>query len=165
MRNKSLARHRRNHSWHHAPRDESIPHAEREVNYERRGAVLVAVLVVMMVCSLLFGAMLRTNRDEHRLLRIYQQRLQAQELAQAGLERAAARFARDAAYDGEVWQLSAAELAGSEAAAVTIEIEPVTDRPRRRRATVLVDYPQALQRRIRHRHEALIDLPERTQMP
>src|SRR5688500_11477960 len=87
-------------------------HKERmmRINGNRRGAVLVAVLVVMMVASLLLGAMLRTNRDEHRLLRIYQQRLQAQELAQAGLERAAARLAGDDAYAGEIWQIPAAEL-------------------------------------------------------
>jgi hypothetical protein len=91
--------------------------------------------------------------------------LQAQELAQAGLERAAARLAGDAAYAGEVWQISAAELGRSETAAVTIEVEPVADRPARRHATVLVDYPQAQERRIRHRHEGLIDLPERTPSP
>src|SRR5687768_2951716 len=98
------------------------------INGNRRGAVLVAVLVVMMVASLLFGAMLRTNRDEHRLLRIYQQRLQAQELAQAGLERAAARLAGDDAYAGEIWQIPAAELTGADPAAVAIEVQNVEER-------------------------------------
>jgi hypothetical protein len=131
----------------------------------RRGAVLVAVLVVMMVASLLFGAMLRTSREEHQLLRRQQQRLQAEELAQAGIERAASRLARDPEYRSEVWQIAPAELGGREGAAVTIEIETVANRPQRRRALVQVDYPQALERRIRLRHAALIDLPERTPSP
>jgi Tfp pilus assembly protein PilX len=134
-------------------------------NGTRRGAVLVAVLVVMMVASLLFGAMLRTNRDEHRLLRTYQQRLQAEELAQAGLERAVARLAGDDAYAGEIWQIPAAELTGTDAAAVAIEVENVAQRSRRRRAIVVVDYPQDSPRRVRHRQEALIDLHERTPSP
>jgi len=123
------------------------------------------VLVVMMVASLLFGAMLRTNRDEHRLLRTYQQRLQVQELAHSGLERAAARLAGDDAYAGEIWQIPAAELTGVDAAAVAIEVQNVEERSRRRRAIVVVDYPQDSSRRIRHRQEALIDLPERTPSP
>src|SRR5262245_4708076 len=63
--------HRCMHSWHHAPRDGSS-YAEREVNCNRRGGVLVAVLVVMTVASLLFAAMLRTNRQEILLLRSHQ---------------------------------------------------------------------------------------------
>jgi Tfp pilus assembly protein PilV len=131
----------------------------------RRGGVLVAVLVVMTVASLLFAAMLRTNRQEMLLLRSHQQQLQAVELGQAGLERAAAHLSHDATYDAEVWQISAAELGGHDAAAVSIEVHKVADRPRRRRVEIVVDYPAAEQRRTRHRQEAVIDLPERTALP
>jgi type II secretory pathway component PulK len=138
----------------------------RHNHFQRRGAVLVAVMVVMMVAALLFGAMLRTGREEQQWLRRHQQRLQAEELAQAALERAAARLAGDAPYQSEVWQISAAELGGRETAAVTmgretaavtIQIQPIADHPRRRRALIQVDYPQAPERRIRFRHEAMID--------
>jgi hypothetical protein len=109
--------------------------------------------------------MLRTSRDTHQLLRRQQQRLQGEELAQAGLERAVARLARDAGYNAEVWQISAAELGGREDAAVKIEVQSEPARPQARRVLVQVDYPEALERRIRHRHEALIELPERTNSP
>ena len=131
----------------------------------RRGGVLVAVLVVMTVASLLFAAMLRTNRQELLLLRSHQQQLQAVELGQAGLERAAARLSRDAAYKTEVWQIPAAELGGHDDAAVSSEVHNVADRPRRRRVEIVVDYPALQQRRVRHRQEAVIDLPERTALP
>ncbi len=42
--------------------------------------------------------MLRTSRQEHQLLRDHQRRLQAIELGQAGVERAAAQLAADDAY-------------------------------------------------------------------
>jgi hypothetical protein len=116
------------------------------------------VLVVMMVCSLLFGAMLRTGREEHRFLRAQQSRVQAMELAQAGLERAAARLAADSAYQSEVWQILPAELNGRQGAVVNIEIEAIDGRPQSRRIRVEVNYPPTGQQRVQHRRAALIDL-------
>lgn len=124
----------------------------------RRGAVLVAVLVTMMVASLLFAAMLRTGREEHQMLRGQQLRLQAIELGQAGVERAAAQLAADAAYQSEVWRVSAAELGSRQDASVKIDVERVVDRPRRRRIQVEVNYPPAGEQRVQHRRQALVDL-------
>src|SRR5688572_7417048 len=119
----------------------------------RRGAVLVAVLVTLMVASMLFAAMLRTGRQEHQLLRDHQLRLQAIELGQAGVERAAAQLAADDAYSAEVWQISAMELGGREDAAVKIEAATLSDRPQRRRIRVEVSYPPSGERRVQHRRE------------
>jgi hypothetical protein len=121
--------------------------------------VLVAVLVVLMTASLLFGAMLRTGRQEQQMLRNWQLRVQAIELAQAAVDRAAARLAADADFKSEIWQLDAAEMGGRDAADVTIETSERADRPLSRQIRVEVNYPAGGERRIRYRHEAMIDLP------
>ena len=129
----------------------------------RRGAVLVGVLVVLMVTSVLFGALLRRGRQEQLLLRRQQYSAQAEELVQSGLERAAAKVRRNPEYKSEQWRLTAAELGGREDALVQIDVQTIEDRPQRRRVSVVVDYPQAAERRIRQRGEAILDLPQRTQ--
>src|SRR5687768_4107906 len=129
--------------------------------HSRRGAVLVAVLVTLMVASMLFAAMLRTSRQEHQLLRDHQRRLQAIELGQAGVERAAAQLAADEAYSAEVWRISAAELGSREDADVKIAAEALADRPQRRRIRVEVSHPPSGERRAQHRREVLIDLRPR----
>ena len=50
-------------------------------------------------------------------------RLQAGWLAEAGLDRAAARLAVDSAYAGETWTINAERLGGPDAAAVLIRAE------------------------------------------
>jgi type II secretory pathway pseudopilin PulG len=121
--------------------------------------VLVAVLVVMMVASLLLGMLLKSCRVEQRLQRRHQLRAQAEELLQSALERAAAQVRRDPQFKGEQWQVPAAELRGHDDALVQIDVLAVEDRPQRRRVSVVVDYPQTLERRIRQRGEAFLDLP------
>ena len=127
----------------------------------RRGAVLLAVLVVLIVSSLLIGAMLRTSRQEHRLLRSGQARLQTIELAQAGLERAAAQLASNPNYTTETWKVTADELHGRHAAAIHIDVQEVSQRQQRRLVRVEVNYPPTGPDRVQHRQEAFIDLPEK----
>jgi hypothetical protein len=131
----------------------------RQTAPSRRGAILVSVLVTLMVASLLFGAMLRTGRQEHVMLRDQQLRLQALELRQSGIERAAAQLFADEAYAGEAWQIPAAELNGRNDAAVKIAVVADADRPRRRQISVEVSYPASGERRVQQRSEVVIDLP------
>ena len=55
--------------------------------------------------------------------------------------RASARQDADRLYKGETWEIPAGEL-GVQAAVVRITVEPVNDRPARRRVRVESDYPR-----------------------
>lgn len=130
----------------------------RNLATHRRGAVLVAVLVTLMVASVLLAALLRTGRQEAEMLRNQQQRLQATELAEAALERAAAQLRSDAHYKQENWRVSAKDLGGFFDAVIRIDIETPDAEPLRRRVRVEVNYPPSGEQRVRHRREAWIDL-------
>ena len=78
---------------------------------------------------------------ERQQVRAAERRLQADWLAEAAVNRAAALLDKNSDYAGETWNLSAAELAGSDAAAIEIRVAPVTDRPERRSIQVAADFP------------------------
>ena len=90
----------------------------------RRGAVLISVMVALALITALSVAWLRIAAGERRLLREQQQRLEAGCLADSALARAAARLAADPNYRGETWHVVAESLGGRSAASVAIEIAP-----------------------------------------
>ncbi len=67
--------------------------------------------------------------------------LQAQWLAEAALERAAARLAKDSKYAGETWTVSAGEFVGRQGGAVKIRVGPDAGHPGRRVVRVEAYYP------------------------
>ena len=94
-------------------------------------------------------------------------RHQARWLAEAGIERAAARLATEAEYRGETWQISAAELpaggqAASEPAIVEIEVQAPTassgQRVDERRLRVRAAYPRDLPRRVVYEKQITVSL-------
>jgi Tfp pilus assembly protein PilX len=125
---------------------------------KRHGAVLVAVLVMLMVASVLLAAMLRTGREEQQLLRAQHLRLQAMELAQAGFERAVARLQADASFTQETWRVVAADLGGRDDALIKLDVTTTADRPDHRRVRVEVNYPPTGPRRVQQHREVWIDL-------
>ena len=94
----------------------------------RRGAVLVAVLVCLVVIALMAATLLRLGLTRRARIRSEERTWQAEWLAESGLERASARLAADPAYRGETWDVSAADLGGRWRGRVVLEVEPV-DRP------------------------------------
>src|SRR4051812_23678064 len=78
----------------------------------RCGAVVVVVLICLMLIVLIGGTLLRTGLVQRRQLRMEERKLQAEWLAESGLERAAARLAEDPAYRGETRKILAADLGG-----------------------------------------------------
>ena len=90
----------------------------------KRGFVLVAVLVLLSLCVTLFGLWARGVLRERS--RVAYQLVQAQtvRLAEAGLQRAIARRAADAKYQGETWSVPASDLDKTHAAEVRIQITP-----------------------------------------
>ena len=93
----------------------------------RRGAVLVAAMVCVLILSLMTAALLRTVAIARQQARAEARRMQAELLADAAMERTVAQLRSDAKYTGEKWDISAADLQASSPAAVEIEVKPTDD--------------------------------------
>jgi hypothetical protein len=120
--------------------------------------ISVAALVCLLVMTLICGSLLRTIQAQRALVQNEERRLQAEWLAESGLERAYARLAHDPAYEGETWTVSGDSIGGTDAGTVTIG---VAARPERggvseRLVSVLADYPSDPERRARARRQATI---------
>jgi Tfp pilus assembly protein PilX len=138
----------------------------------RRGLTTVAVLVCLLIITLISGALLKVGLARRNMGREHERRLQAEWLAESGVDRALARLARDRNYSGETWPISATDLglrevgattastgsADRSAAIVTIAVEPIPGEANRRRIRVQADYPADEPRRSRHSKKMLIDL-------
>jgi hypothetical protein len=126
----------------------------------------VAVLVCLVIVTLISGALLRLGIAHRDQVRAQERRIQAEWLAQAGLDRARARLAASANYPGENWQLTAADLglapAGSDrgpaAALVVIKVEQPVSSPDQRLIKVQADFPPDPPRRARHSAQLLVEL-------
>jgi Tfp pilus assembly protein PilX len=92
-----------------------------------RGFVLVAILVLLSVSLTLFGLWSRAVVREHNSLAIQQFRLQATQLAEAGLQRAISQRAANRKFIEEVWSVPAPELDNTHAAQVRIRIAPTSN--------------------------------------
>jgi len=124
----------------------------------RRGAALVVVFVCLAVLSILFTSLLRLAVAQRGALEGHAWQVQAAWLAESALERAAWRLAADADYPGENWRLPAEAIGGRHAAAVTIEVLDVAERPDCRLVRVRADYPDHPQHRSRERKQVLVQL-------
>ena len=115
----------------------------------RRGAVLMIALVCVGLASVVLLALLRLAVAWDDVARIEEKQLQANWLAESALDRAAARLAADADYEGETWRVTPQLLGGREAAVVKIEVQRLPDSPTRRRVRVRADYPEDASQRVR----------------
>jgi Tfp pilus assembly protein PilV len=149
---------------------------KRKGRKPRRGLIVVAVLVCLVVMMLLGAALLKVALMERESNREAERRLQAQWLVESGLERARAKLAADASYAGETWTLGAAELgladsapassdAGNEVRAgggvVTISVDRSVARGRCL-VRVQADYPRGGPHPSRHSQQQLTDLEAHT---
>ncbi len=124
----------------------------------RRGAVLVVVLVCLAVLMVLLVSSVRLAASGHQAMQRQARRLQADWLAESGLQRAAWQLGRAADYSGETWNVSAEQLGTPDSAVVTIEVEPVTDRPDQRLVRAVADYPKNSRRRVRQRRQVIVEI-------
>jgi len=113
------------------------PELQRARAAPRRGAFIIVVMVCLLVAGMLLASLLKLALLQDRQLGCEQARQQAGWLADAGLDRAAGRLARDPAYTGETWNIEAAQLGGSDAARVDIRIQ--NDESRERQRTLVVE--------------------------
>ncbi len=129
-----------------------------------RGVAIVPVLVCFVLVMMITGVLLQLVRTERLQSQGEERRLQAEWLAEAGLERASARLARNRQYKGETWDIAAEDLGGRDAGLVTIVVETPKNEPTHRLVTVEADYPVEPERRARQRRSLAIELgPETTQ--
>ncbi|MCE5267324.1 MAG: hypothetical protein LLG00_05510 [Planctomycetaceae bacterium] len=117
----------------------SLPNAERRPS--RCGAILIIIMVCFTLAAAMFVVLARLALTAREAADTQQWSLQAQWLAEAGLERAAVRLAGQPTYTGETWTITASELAAKNAGVVRIRIEKVAGRAAQHRVTVEADYP------------------------
>lgn len=130
----------------------------------RRGYLIVTVLIVLGLTMALFAVSLRMISLERRVLRTEQAALQAEALAAAGLARAGAQLAADRNYRGETWQATTATTAADGTTQLTIRVEDVADRPDQRRVVAMAQWGEGLQATRRTR-ETIIVLPTGGEQP
>lgn len=133
----------------------------------QRGAILIVVLVCLAVAAAISVTVVRQIAAERQAVQMNYRSVQALWLAEAGLERAAARLAADPKYNGETWAIPAMELVADEGkrgqspsagtAVVKIQVETIADQPERRSVRVEADYSDAPERRCRQIKQIVVD--------
>jgi Tfp pilus assembly protein PilX len=117
----------------------------------RRGGGLVVALVTLLVVTSLMGSLIRSLLVEMRQSRHEAADLQAQWLAEAALDRAAAKLRSQADYAGETWNVDFSPTAansGGSSGVVEIHIERgAEERPAR--VSVEARYPDDPRRRAK----------------
>ena len=106
----------------------------------RRGTVLVAALVCLLVVMGILGAMLQGTLRAHRQLHRERDLRQTELLLQAASDRARYRLSNEPDYRGETWDLPADTIAENGAGRVTIEISP-PDGQSVQKTQLLAEYP------------------------
>lgn len=104
----------------------------------RRGTVLVAALICLLVVTALVGALLKGALLARRHLHQERNLRQTELLLQAGVDRAQARLTADRGYQGETW--APPEGALPMAAQITIRPLPVQD-DQNQQFEVSAEYP------------------------
>jgi len=117
----------------------------------RRGAALLIVITLLLLVSVGIGLALRTNIAARREARRAAAGIQAEYLANAGFDLAAARLQTAPAYTGETWNISAEQLTGRDAAQVVVEVAADPENVSARRVTVVAEYPLG-ESSLQHRH-------------
>lgn len=128
----------------------------RGATRRRRGMLIIAVLICLIVLTLIAGALLRVGVAQREEVRAQERRLQAEWLAEAGLQRAIARLDVDSRYAGETWEIGARELDAADAATVAITVERPPHDAGARTIRVRADYPRDPPGRIRRSRQTTV---------
>ena len=123
----------------------------------RRGAILVVVLVCLGMAAAISVIVVRQIATERRAAQTNHRSLQALWLAEAGIERAAARLAADPKYTGETWTIPAGELAIDDSGMVNINVETIAGQAKRWSVRVEADYTNAPEYRCRYVKQIVVD--------
>ena len=96
----------------------------RRLPQNRRGLVLTAALVCLVVSMAIIGTMLKAALTARRQLHAERDVRQTELLLQAGFDRAVSKLATDSTFDGDTWELTADQIIRRGTARVTTKIEP-----------------------------------------
>ena len=127
--------------------------------------VIVPVLVCFTLILLMASVLLKIGLAQRTQTQGEERRLQAEWLAEAGLERAGAKLAAARDYTGETWTVPAEDLDARDAGLIAIQVEPVPDHPTRRRVTIVADFPRDADQRARQRKVALVEVGAKKEGP
>ena len=126
----------------------------------RRGAFMVVVMICLLVSSLIVGALLKLALMQSRQLVQEQRQMQAEWLADSGLERAASRLATDPNYGGETWNIEPDSIGGQDAGLVTIKVEKDRLQTQNRSVTIEAVYPADGPSQVRRRLAATVAISQ-----
>ena len=113
----------------------------------RCGAVLIVTLVCLVIVMALVGTMLVGAMRKGRQMKVERDLVQCELLLQAGIDRAAGKLAASPAdYEGETIDITAAEIGGSAAGQVAIEVTRSGQQPQVR---VQAEYPAVSDHSVR----------------
>lgn len=115
----------------------------------RRGTIILFAMICLLLVSLLGASLVKLALTQRRQIRREQWRVQATWLAEAAVDRAAARLATETDYSGETWTIAPTELGGESGAQVRISVEEATTGAERFVVQVTADYPDSDEQRAR----------------
>jgi hypothetical protein len=98
----------------------------------RRGAAALFVLICLSFATIVATLLVKSAVVEKTYLSRLALTHQADWLAEAGVNRAAAQLGRSGSYAGETWPLTAAQLDGSREATIRIDVKTDADSKLRR---------------------------------
>ena len=125
----------------------------------RRGLALVVAIVALFLVGVLTTESVRIALARHGQQQRAEHLLQAEWLAESGLNRAAAALRAQADYTGEIWA-PAADLLGSRwPARVEIRVAPGPDAGSRR-VRVVADYPPQTPQKCRVSKSVVVNAPQ-----
>lgn len=127
----------------------------------RRGVALLTAIVCLAVIAAICGSLIKVVHAQRQQTRLEERKLQAEWLAEAGLERAAAKLINSQDYSGEIWQIAATEFAGRGGGSVKISVKKIVDQPAKRLVRVQADYPADSDGRARQSKQATMTIVER----
>jgi type II secretory pathway component PulK len=126
---------------------------------KRRGMVLILVLACITVAAVLLAIGVKLAVTNHRITQTFGWSVQAQWLAESGLQLAAAKLSGDSAYAGETWKIPAENLDGFNAAIVNIEVKSIDDQSKSRLVIVQAVFPDDPYDRVQYSKELTLELP------
>ncbi|TWU12696.1 hypothetical protein CA54_15210 [Symmachiella macrocystis] len=118
-------------------------------HHHRRGAALIVAMICALLVTIMLGTMVKITLTRAHQARHREQALQADWLAEAGLERARAMLTAQTDYTGETWAITEETLGGPYHGTVTITVAAIPENSQVREVSVQSDYPAGQTERIR----------------
>lgn len=123
-----------------------------------RGLAMIAVLALLMIVGGFSLTIVRSLAARRQMMQTEERRAQAEWLAEAGIERAAAKPRASGDDETEIWNIAEEELGGQGAGRVTIRWAPSMPETKGCRVEVEAEYPADVPTRAVVRREFILNL-------